>query len=99
MNEIVITSQEQLKQIIKDSITAAFQENSAPKNKPVDENPEYITASEVQRFLKISKPTLIKRMKDKTLPFIRIGRRVLFDRKLISEVLNSGQNKTSRIVL
>jgi excisionase family DNA binding protein len=47
---------------------------------------ELLSVKELCQFLKISKPTLFKKMKDGTIPYTRIGRRILFKR---NEVINS----------
>lgn len=43
-----------------------------------DNSEEFLTVEEVCKLIKISKPTLYERMKDSSIPFIRLGSRLLF---------------------
>lgn len=48
---------------------------------------ETLSRSETAALLKISLPTLLKRVNDGTIPSTRIGRRVLFERSQIEAML------------
>lgn len=87
MEKIIIADEATISQIIEKTVKLAIHESQSIKSAPIQEPTEYLSTNEVQRLLKISKPTLIKRMKDKTLPFVRIGRRVLFDKTVLTKSL------------
>ena len=50
---------------------------------------ELLTRDEVMDYLKISKGTLYKLMKQKAFPYIKLERKVLFRKKDIDEFLDS----------
>jgi excisionase family DNA binding protein len=50
---------------------------------------ELLTRNEVLEYLKISKGTLSKLMKQKAFPYIKLEKRVLFRKKDIDEFLES----------
>lgn len=50
---------------------------------------EYLTKEEASELLRISRPTLDRMIKRKEIPYIKLGRRVLFRKKDIDEFLES----------
>ncbi len=50
---------------------------------------ELLTRNDVMDYLKISKGTLYKLMKQKAFPYIKLERKVLFRKKDIDEFLDS----------
>jgi excisionase family DNA binding protein len=46
---------------------------------------EYLTRREAAAFLRVSLHTLQSRLRDKTLPFVRIGRRVLVPKSAVTQ--------------
>ena len=50
---------------------------------------ELLTRDEVMEYLKISKGTLLKLMRQKAFPYIKLERKVLFRKKDIDEFLES----------
>lgn len=56
-----------------------------------DQLPEYLTTRQVSEMLKVSVDTLeMKRATGKGPPYLRAGRRVLYERSAIAEWLKSG---------
>lgn len=84
MSEIIITTAEQLKQVIVEIFNKQIIRIPAENTQTLDE--ELLNFKQTLLLLKISKPTLFKKMKDGTIPYTRIGRRLLFKK---SEVINS----------
>lgn len=69
-----------------------FNEMTVKEVNSIDSD-EMLTVKEVLLTLKISKPTLFKRMKDKSIPYTRLGRRVLFSKKDVFQALQSKKHK------
>lgn len=88
MDPLVILSTHDLKQLIKEVVLLTTEELNKSHNGiflPHSED-QILCSKEVLLLLKISKPTLFKKMKDGTIPYTRIGRRLLFKK---NEVLDS----------
>jgi excisionase family DNA binding protein len=89
MNELILLSKGQLNellsQIIRDELKP-FKNLQVEKSN--SEEDEFITFNEAIRMLRISRPTLFKRIKDGTIPHRRIGKRLLFPKQLILRTLN-----------
>jgi hypothetical protein len=65
-----------------------------PKTIPQPEIPEdLITRQELMKRLNISEPTVIKRGKDGSIPFLRVGRRILYDWAKVKLALDSSKKK------
>ena len=87
MPKVILTTSEELEEIISKSVQNVIREYESTKNENTDsENEEMLTTLQILLLLKISKPTLYKRMKDGTVPYRRIGRRLLFPK---NEILSS----------
>ncbi|MFD1630233.1 helix-turn-helix domain-containing protein [Pseudopedobacter beijingensis] len=65
-------------ELMKEVLEMLSHENR--KSGKLEVKEKFITREEVCELLKISHPTLTKRMNDGTIKFIRVGRRVLFDK-------------------
>jgi excisionase family DNA binding protein len=90
MNEIILIQKEVLFNYLDERFQEVLQEvRNCGKTTTIKE--ELITFKETLRLLKISRPTLFKRMKDGTIPFRRIGRRLLFSRNEIIEKIKKNQ--------
>jgi excisionase family DNA binding protein len=50
---------------------------------------ELLTKSEAQQFLRISRPTMQRLMRNKAFPYIRLERKILFRRSEIEKFLES----------
>jgi excisionase family DNA binding protein len=88
MSEIIVTSREQIDQIISGIMNRHLElfKITVNERKPLEEE-ELITFNDTLRLLKISRPTLYKRMKDNTIPFSRLGKRLLFPKQSILRAL------------
>ncbi len=61
-------------------------------NPPAKQEEEYLSRTEVCKLLRISNPTLWRLQKSGKLQPIQIGRRILFDKKAIHDVIKNAQN-------
>ena len=92
MNELIVISKEQLISIISEVVRQELSHVNREKL-PDTEPDEFLNALQVVIMLKISKPTLYKRMKDGTIPYKKVGRRLLFSKNEIINQLNKHSNK------
>lgn len=81
---------DELKELISSSVAEAFK-RVANEIASDSQNELMLDKKQVMTLLKISSFTLWNRMKDGSIPFKKIGRRVLFSKK---EVLNAINNVT-----
>lgn len=90
MAEIVLIQLDELKMILSEVINKQLAEKTPQSDTQAD---EFLTTKQTQLLLKISKPTLYARMRDGSVPFKKIGRRVLFPK---NEILKSFKYKINR---
>lgn len=93
MTNVVLLSEDQFNEMTDNFITRMKEEiipiiNSVITNKNTEAQ-ELVTRKEVCILLRISEPTLWVLTKSGKLPFIKIGRRVLFDRQQILDFLKN----------
>lgn len=88
MDPLVLLSADDLKRLVREVVLQTTEElNKSHNSNFLSYSEDQILSSkEVLLLLKISKPTLFKKMKDGTIPYTRIGRRLLFKK---NEVINS----------
>lgn len=66
-----------------------------PGMRPTDPEPDgrYFTIHDAAAFTGLSRASLYRRISDRTIPFIKIGRRVLFDRQDLIRWLATHKHK------
>jgi len=79
-NQIVLISPEDLQKMIESAVTNALQ-------KMKEEKSELLTFKQACALLQISPSTLFKWKAENRVPFKRLGKRILFNRKEIIAVL------------
>lgn len=91
MSQIFISvTKDEFQDMIRDGINSVLNKE-AGEAKDLKAQQEFLTVQEACALLRISKPTLYKRMEDGTIPVKRMGSRVLFDRaELIESVKKQG---------
>jgi len=77
---------QQITELLKLQIRELFDEAIAHQSSDDD----YLTAKDVQNLLNISHATLWRKEKANEIPFVRIGRKKLYKRSELMEVLNKG---------
>lgn len=93
MEELIVISPDRLKEIIQLVLKEELAKYSLDKtSKECDNDEVLLNFKEAQRFLKISRPTLYARMKDQSIPFKKLGNRILFSKHDIVASLNSRKN-------
>lgn len=75
--------------MVQKSVDKALNKEAEVDNNLKAQN-EFLTVQEACALLRISKPTLYKRMEDATISCTRIGARILFNK---AELLNSVKNQ------
>jgi excisionase family DNA binding protein len=71
-------------------MAAKIMKKARPSKAPSAEQlPELISKNELIKYLKVSRPTLDRLMKQKAFPFIKLDRRVLFRKADIDRFLES----------
>lgn len=74
MAEIILSKSNELKEIISEVIRQELQEfYEKPNRNSMVADIEFLTFKEIQRILKLSKPTIFKLMKKGELKFSKIG--------------------------
>ena len=86
---IINLSEEELKKLIKDSVTDVlkFQKESYSKQTPPNQNDELIRLSEAARLLKVSKVTVHTWKRKGLIPFYRISNKIYFKRNEVISAL------------
>jgi excisionase family DNA binding protein len=93
--QIIITSPEELKELISEAIRTELN-NLKVTNKQIFSQEEYLTFNETPRLMKISRPTLFKRMRDNSIPYSRMGKRLLFPKSKIMKILEQSSSILKR---
>lgn len=81
--EFIVIPAHKLDSIVRDAVSGeisryfANQQQPAP---PLASSDQFLTKSETCSLLRISQPSLFRRMRDGSLPYTKIGGRVLFRR-------------------
>jgi excisionase family DNA binding protein len=84
----LITTQEGLEQ----AINAALVKSLEQFNLPVRESYEQpVTQAEICKYLNITEPTLIRWKKKGTIPFLKVGSRVLYEKGKVVEAIRINQ--------
>lgn len=82
-------TKEEFQDMVQKSVDKALNKEAEVDNNLKAQN-EFLTVQEACALLRISKPTLYKRMEDGTITCTRIGARILFNK---AELLNSVKNQ------
>lgn len=78
MKDIVTSlSKEEFRAMIREELKQVITDDQKSQQDTGDSE-EFLTVEETCKMLKISKPTLYVRMDDGSIPFIRLGSRLLF---------------------
>ena len=87
MNELVLISVDRLEEMFNNMA----EKISAKITPDMNLTEEFLTFNEACAMLNISRPTLYKRMSEGIIPYSKIGKRLLFPRKLIINQLISNK--------
>ncbi|HEY9116084.1 MAG TPA: helix-turn-helix domain-containing protein [Bacteroidales bacterium] len=82
---------EELKTLITDAVQKATKQLSGNNSKN-DIAEDYLDQREAAKFLRISFPTIIRWKKEKKIPYYQEGRKVLFKKSELLQVLSKNQS-------
>jgi excisionase family DNA binding protein len=92
MNELIIISKEQLEVIIQDSLLKSLQRQKQIKQ---DETDKFLSLEEASDYLQLAKQTLYGFTSQRTIPFIKRGKKLYFKKVDLEKWLNEGRKLTS----
>jgi excisionase family DNA binding protein len=98
LQNLVVTTPQELQTLITDAVNVAVQQISFPQ-KLEPPLPDYFTIDELSKYLKLAKPTIYSKVNNRTIPYIKRGKRLYFSRKSIIEYLEEGNNITKNFKL
>lgn len=91
--EIIITTKEELSQLIKEALSEILNHNKT--NDLIVENPKkYLTVEETCKFLNVARQTLYAYTSNRQIPFIKKAGKNYFNLADLENWLNSGKIKT-----
>lgn len=79
MQDLLFYIEKSFREILREEINLALK-NFREKEETAKSELEFITVEEACQLLRISKPTLYKRMRDGSLIYIKLGDRTLFNK-------------------
>ncbi|MFZ4680514.1 MAG: helix-turn-helix domain-containing protein [Flavobacterium sp.] len=92
MTELIIISKDQLEVIIQDSLLKSLQRQKQIKQ---DETDKFLSLEEASEFLQLAKQTLYGFTSQRTIPFIKRGKKLYFKKVDLEKWLNEGRKLTS----
>ncbi len=96
MDKVILTTPEELKQLIVDSVQSAL--NGRDKNSETaagaHSGAKYLTVSEAARYLNLAKQTVYGFTSSRTIPFIKRAKRLLFTKSDLDEWLAQGKKQS-----
>lgn len=93
MGQILISmTKEEFQDMLQKSVDLALNKDGQGKNSQSSQD-EFLTVEEACKLLRISKPTLYKRMDDGTISSYRIGSRILFNKSILLNSVKSQGGK------
>jgi len=91
MTKIIITTHEELEEIIENTVRRVLTEIAPHSNSA---NSEFMDVSEAAKYLKIAKQTIYSFTSTSQIPYIKRGKRILFRKAELDEWLLKGKRKT-----
>lgn len=96
MEKIILTTSEELKQLIMDSVQMALEKHSTPSEQDsyVRSGTKYLTVAEAARYLNLAKQTVYGFTSSRTIPFIKRAKRLLFTKSDLDAWLAQGKKQS-----
>jgi excisionase family DNA binding protein len=91
--EIIITTKEELSQLIKDALSEILNQNRQ-NDSIVENSKKFLTVEETCKFLSIARQTLYAYTSNRQIPFIKKAGKNYFKLDDLENWLNSGKIKT-----
>ncbi len=87
-NNFIITSPQELQKLIYDAVNVAVQQISLPQK--VDPLPEYLNIQQASVFLNLAQQTIYGKVSTRTIPFIKKGGKLMFQKSKLETWLLEG---------
>ncbi|MFT4757541.1 MAG: excisionase family DNA binding protein [Vicingaceae bacterium] len=99
MENVVLTTPNQLSQLIDEAVYKALQKAkfNHQKTEPRPQLEKYLTVAEAASYLKCAKPTLYQMVSERTVPFIKNGSRTLFDTADLNEWMSQKKKNFTKL--
>lgn len=96
MEKIILTTQEELKQLIVDSVRIALKnhDSSPEQDAKAQGGSRYLTVAEAARYLNLAKQTVYGFTSNRTIPFIKRAKRLLFTKSDLDAWLAQGRKQS-----
>ena len=96
MDKIILTTTEELKQLITDSVQEALKRSAHGSGEDPNErnSAKYLTVSEAARYLNLAKQTVYGFTSSRTIPFIKRAKRLLFTKSDLDAWLAQGRKQS-----
>lgn len=96
MDKIILTTQEELRQLIIASVQTALGKcDESPSSDNEQRSPsKYLTVSEAAKYLNLAKQTLYGFTSSRAIPFIKRAKRLLFTKEDLDAWLAQGKKKS-----
>jgi excisionase family DNA binding protein len=94
MQELIVTTQTDLQNLIRSLIRNEFErfQNNTPV--PIRTQPEFITVEQASQLLNLAVSTIYGHVNKRTIPHIKQGKRLYFQRTELTQWLMSGSRRT-----
>ena len=97
MSKVIITTADELEQLIQSSVRKALTENNNSTN--TASIGELLTIDEACQFLTLAKPTLYGFTSKSQIPHIKRGKKLYFRKSELEAWLDEGKRKTDKQIL
>jgi excisionase family DNA binding protein len=96
MEKIILTTPEELRQIITDSVRIALKnhDSSPEQDAKAQGGTKYLTVAEAARYLNLAKQTVYGFTSNRTIPFIKRAKRLLFTKSDLDAWLAQGRKQS-----
>lgn len=99
VNQMVLITPSELQTLIQDAVNVAVQQYTLPQK--IDPLPEssFMTIEQTSTYLNVAKPTLYGYVCNRTIPYIKKGKKLYFEKKEIDSWLLEGRKSTKKQII
>lgn len=94
MTKVIITTVDELHNLIQSSVRKAFSEQA--NQNLVQDQDRYLTVTEAAAFLNLAKQTLYQFTSNRSIPFIKKGKKLYFSSESLKQYLLAGEKKSKQ---
>ena len=95
MSKMIITTPEELQELIQEAVQAAFRDQGQAVTSNADTR-KYLTIDEAAAYLNLAKQTVYGFTSTRAIPFIKRAKRLLFVKSDLDEWLAEGKKRSVR---